>query len=69
MTSNRCEYLWTIENVSSESITSNFLTTQIEKIINSIGQDKIAGLVTDGTANCKMARRLIKEKYLRVITM
>jgi Protein of unknown function (DUF 659)/BED zinc finger len=69
MTSNRHEYLWAIEDVSSESITGDFLTTQIEKIINNIGQDKIAGLITDGAANCKMARRLIKEKYPRIITM
>ena len=26
-------------------------------------------MVTDGAANCKMARRLIKEKYPRIITM
>ena len=69
MTSNRHEYIWAIEDVSSESITGDFLATQIEKIINSIGKDKIAGLVTDGAANCKMARRLINEKYPRVITM
>ena len=69
MTSNRRKYLWNIEDVSSESITGDFLTTQIEKIINSIGQDKIVGLVTDGAANCKMARRLIKEKYPGIITM
>ena len=69
MTSNRREYLWNIEDVSSESITGDFLATQVEKIINHIGSDKIAGLVTDGAPNCKVARRLIKQKYPRIITM
>jgi hypothetical protein len=69
MTSNRREYLWNIENVSSESITGEFLANHIEKIINVIGCSKIAGLVTDGAANCKVARRLIKEKYPYIITM
>ena len=69
MTSDRHEYLWNIENVSSESITGEFLANQIEKIINIIGSNKFAGLVTDGASNCKMARKLIKEKYPRIITM
>ena len=56
MTSNRREYLWNIENVSSESITGEFLANQIEKIINVIGCSKIAGLVTNGAADCKVAR-------------
>ena len=54
MIPNRHEYLWAIEDVSSESITGEFLANYIEKIINIIGQNKIAGLVTDGAANCKM---------------
>jgi hypothetical protein len=69
MTPNRREYLWAIENVSTESITGDFLANSIEKIINIIGSNKITGLITDGAANCKMARRLIKEKYPRIITM
>jgi hypothetical protein len=69
MTPNRREYLWAIEDVSSESITGEFLTNHIEKIINIIGQSKIAGLVTDGAANCKVARKLINEKYPQIISM
>ena len=69
MTPNRREYLWAIEDVSSESVTGEFLANNVEKIINIIGQNKFAGLVTDGAANCKVARRLIGEKYPRIITM
>jgi len=55
MTPNRHEYLWAIEDVSSESITGEFLANYVEKIITIIGQNKIAGLVTDGAGNCKVA--------------
>jgi len=69
MTPNRHEYLWAIEDVSSESITGEFLANYVEKIVNIIGQNKISGLVTDGAANCKVARNIIGEKYPRIITM
>jgi hypothetical protein len=69
MTSNRHEYLWTIEDVSLESITGEFLANQIEKIINIISVNKFVGLVTDGAANCKVARKLVSEKHPQIITM
>jgi hypothetical protein len=69
MTSDRREYLWKIEDFSSFNITGDFLAVEIEKVIEQIGPKKFVGLVTDGAANCVVARRKINEKYPNIFTM
>ena len=69
MTSNKHEYVWSIKDVSSENVTGEFLATQITNIIERISSKKISGLVTDGAANCRVARNLISEKFPQILSM
>jgi hypothetical protein len=46
-----------------ESHTGEFLASEISKIVEKIGLDKFTAVVTDNASNCRVARRMIEEKY------
>ncbi|EXX68066.1 hypothetical protein RirG_108450 [Rhizophagus irregularis DAOM 197198w] len=62
-TSDRKEYLVALRNYSMESHTGEFLASEISDIVEKIGLDKFTADVTDNASNCRVARRIIEEKY------
>lgn len=62
-TTDRKEYLVSLRNYSLESHTGEFLASEISSIIETIGTEKFAAVVTDSAANCRVAREKIQEKY------
>ncbi|GBC23318.2 ribonuclease H-like domain-containing protein [Rhizophagus irregularis DAOM 181602=DAOM 197198] len=62
-TSDRKEYLVALRNYSMESHTGEFLASEISDIVEKIGLDKFTAVVTDNASNCRVARRIIEEKY------
>lgn len=45
------------------SHTGEFLASEISNIIEKIGLDKFAAVVTDNASNCRVARNIVQEKY------
>ncbi|CAG8833607.1 17784_t:CDS:2, partial [Gigaspora margarita] len=52
-----------VENYSSEILTDEFLLLEIFNLIEDIGSEKFAAVVTDATSNCYSARKKIQAKY------
>lgn len=46
-----------------ESHTGEFLASEILEIIEKIGVDKFAAIVTDNASNCRVARKKVEEQY------
>jgi hypothetical protein len=62
-TDTRKEYLVSLKNYSTRSHTGEFLANEISNIIEKLGSDKFAAVVTDAASNCNVARRKIQETY------
>ena len=62
-TAERKEYLISLKDYSLESHTGEFLASEISKIIEIVGKEKFAAIVTDSAANCRVAREKTQEKY------
>ncbi|CAG8755942.1 ribonuclease H-like domain-containing protein [Rhizophagus irregularis DAOM 181602=DAOM 197198] len=62
-TDTRMEYLIGLYDYSSDSHTSEFLTEEISSIIEKLGSDKFAAIVTDNASNCRVARQNIHQTY------
>ena len=62
-TTDRKEYLVSLRNYSLESHTGDFLASEISSIIETIGTEKFAAVVTDSAANV----RLQGKKYRKSI--
>ncbi|RHZ85688.1 hypothetical protein Glove_62g26 [Diversispora epigaea] len=63
ITSERKEYLIALKNFSKESHTGEMLANEIAIIIEKIGNEKFAAVVTDAAANCRVAREKIQFSY------
>jgi Protein of unknown function (DUF 659) len=63
LTPQRKEYLYRLSDLSDNSHTSEFLSETIKDVINSIGSDRFAAVVSDNAANVKRARELIHEEF------
>src|SRR6266496_5027555 len=63
------EYLYSLQNFSSDHHTAEFLTKQINKIIMKIGPNKISAIVSDNTANIAAARSEIYSKYPTIMNL
>ncbi|RHZ88171.1 hypothetical protein Glove_26g327 [Diversispora epigaea] len=63
ITSERKEYLIALKNFSKESHTGEMLANEIAIIIEKIGSEKFAAVVTDAAANCRVAREKIQFSY------
>ena len=57
------EYLIGLYDYSSNSHTSEFLTEEISSIIEKLGSEKFAAIVTDNASNCRVARQNIHQTY------
>ncbi|GBC54372.2 ribonuclease H-like domain-containing protein [Rhizophagus irregularis DAOM 181602=DAOM 197198] len=67
--SNGRDLLWKIGDFSGESHTAEFLVQQIQLVLNDIGVQKFAGIVTDAGSNVHSARNLISEKFPHIINV
>ncbi|RHZ81505.1 hypothetical protein Glove_120g3 [Diversispora epigaea] len=63
ITSERKEYLIVLKNFSKESHTGEMLANEIAIIIEKIGSEKFAAVVTDAATNCRVAREKIQFSY------
>jgi len=59
----RREFLIDLCDYSLDSHTGEFLTKEISGIIERLGSDKFAAIVTDNAANCRVARQNIQQTY------
>ncbi|CAB4443079.1 unnamed protein product [Rhizophagus irregularis] len=55
LTSDREQYLYSLNDYSSDHHTGEFLASDITNIIGKIGSEKITALVADNAANCAKA--------------
>ncbi|GBB84292.1 hypothetical protein RclHR1_09910008 [Rhizophagus clarus] len=63
MTHDRREFLYRLRDLSIIKHTAQNLASEIEDVLQKIGPDKFAAVVTDNAANCALARSIISEKY------
>ncbi len=59
----RKEYLYRLSDLSDNFHTSEYLSNTIKNVINSVGKDKFAAVVTDNAANVKKAWEIIHEEF------
>jgi hypothetical protein len=69
ITSSREEYLYSLQNYSSDCHTTEFLTNKIDEIIKKIGVNKIGAIVSDNASNIAAARKAIVLKYPNIINL
>ncbi|CAG8760449.1 1074_t:CDS:2 [Gigaspora margarita] len=62
----RKEYLIGLKDYSSNSHTGKFLTNKISNIVEKLGLDKFAAIVTDAASNCNLACQKIQKMYLHI---
>jgi hypothetical protein len=58
-----------LKDVSSDSHTGVFNTTEIEKVLTTIGPKKFAAVVSDAESALQMARKVISEKYPHILSI
>ena len=63
------EYLYSLQNFSSDHHTAEFLTKQINEIIMKIGPNKISAIVSDNATNIAAARSEISSKYPTIMNL
>ena len=67
-TDTRMKYLIGLRDYSSDSHTSEFLTNEISNMIEKLGSDKFAAVVTDNASNCRVARQIFN-KHIHIYGM
>ena len=50
-----------------KSHTGEFLASEISEIIEKVGLDRFATIVTDNTSNCWVARKKVQEQYNHIL--
>src|SRR6266542_1673550 len=69
ITPSRKEYLYSLQNFSSDYHTAEFLIKQINEIIMKIGPNKISVIVLNNAANIAAARSEISSKYPTIMNL
>lgn len=70
ITEERKEYLWCSKNYSDvPHHTGTFLGNEIIKIIDDIGPEKLAAVVSDNAPDARIARRILCEKYPHILNI
>ncbi|CAG8822959.1 35297_t:CDS:2 [Gigaspora margarita] len=62
-TNTQKEYLIVLKDYSSNSHTDEFLINEISNIVEKLGSDKFAAIVTDMVSNCNLACQKIQQMY------
>ena len=66
LTPERKEYLHSLLDLSVDSHTSEFLASKIKEVINNVGSEKFAAVVSDNAANVKKARELVQKDFSNI---
>jgi|GEM_PF-1010360 len=69
ITEGRKEFLWCSKDYSGNSHTGAFLGEEIIKIVDEIGPEKLAAVVSDNAANACVARRILCKKYPYILNI
>lgn len=69
ITSSREEYLYSLQDFSSDHHTTEFLTNKIDEMIQKIGPKKVGAIVSDNAANISAARKAISLKYPNIMNL
>lgn len=70
ITEERKEYLWLSKNYSNiPHHTGTFLGNEIIKIVDKIGPEKLAAVVSDHAPDARVARRILNEKYPHILNI
>jgi hypothetical protein len=69
ITEERKEYLWCSKDYSGVSHTGIFLGEELIKIVEEIGPEKLAAVVSDNAANASLARKILCEKYPHILNI
>jgi Protein of unknown function (DUF 659) len=69
ITEERKEYLWLSKNYSDVFHTGAFLGDELIKVVENIGPEKLAGVVSDNASNACIARRILCEKYPHILNI
>ncbi|GET54841.1 ribonuclease H-like domain-containing protein [Rhizophagus irregularis DAOM 181602=DAOM 197198] len=69
LTPDREQYLYSLNDYSSDHHTEEFLPSEITNIIGKIGSKKIIALVTDNAANCVKAREIVTSQFSNIIDL
>ena len=62
-TPTRKEYSIALRDYSAESHTGSMLTNEISDIIEQVGSEKFAAIITDAASACRIAREKTEEMY------
>lgn len=69
ITSSREEYLYSLQNFSSDHHTTEFLINKIDEVIQKIGPEKFEAIVSNNAANISAARKAISLKYPKIMNL
>lgn len=69
ITPDRKEFLYSLKDFSAESHTADFLASKIQEVIDEIGSEKFAAVVSDNASAIAAARRKISEIYPHIINI
>ena len=70
ITEERKEYLWLSENYSDiPHHTGEFLGEELIKIVENIGSEKLAAVVSDHASNARVAQKILCEKYPHILNI
>ncbi|GBB85484.1 hypothetical protein RclHR1_00120038 [Rhizophagus clarus] len=67
ITPNRRQYIYSIEDFSSQRHTAEFNEKQLLKVIEDVGKDKFIAVVSDGEAAIQSAKRRVTNKYPHIM--
>jgi hypothetical protein len=63
LTPNRKEYIFRLSDLSIDSHTGDYIASQIEDILDKVGSEKFAAIISDNGSNVRKARQIITDKY------
>ena len=67
ITKDRKEYLHSVQNLSKHSHTGRFLADKIIEVIEEVGAERVAGIVSDNASTMVLAKRLVSERFEHIM--
>jgi replicative superfamily II helicase len=61
------EFIHSIQNLSKESHTSQYIAEKIIEVIESVGPEKFSAVVSDNASSMVKAKKLVNEKYENIM--